>query len=103
MSVWIRRTSGQVDRWDAVAGDTRWVDYSPHRDGDELVVYAHTFRRIRERLDATGDVLMWKPASTATAHRYGAGEWSRVLRVEQSWPPYEIERVPRRRRRPRPE
>lgn len=103
MSVSVRRPGGHVDRWAAIPGDTRWVDYSPRRVGDELVVYLHTFRRVRERLDGADDVLMWKPASTGVAHHYRPGEWEEVLDVEQSWPPYELERVPRRRRRPRAE
>lgn len=103
MSVSVHRASGHVDHWAAIPGDTRWVDYSPHRAGEELVVYVHTFRRVRERLDGSDDVLMWKPASTGIAHHYAAGEWTEVVDVVQAWPPYALERVPRRRRRPRAE
>jgi hypothetical protein len=98
VSVTVRRATGHVDRWEAIPGETRWVDYALHRDGEELVVYAHTFRRVRERYDGAHDVLMWKPASTGIAHHYRAGEWDAVVDAVQSWPPYEVERVPRRRR-----
>jgi hypothetical protein len=103
VSVTVRRPTGDVDRWPAIPGETRWVDYSHHRVEDDLVVYAHTFRRVREGLDRTHDVLLWKPSSTGIAQRYAAGEWSDVVDVERSWPPYTLERVPRRRRAPRAE
>jgi hypothetical protein len=52
-----------------------------------------------ERYDGKHDVLLWKPATTAVAHRYGAGEWDSVIAPEQEWPPTEVELVPKRRRR----
>lgn len=101
MSVSVSRSTGHVDRWLAIPGETRWVDYSHHQVGAELVVYVHTFRRVRERYDGARDVLLWKPASTGVVHRYGAGEWHQVADAERTWPPYDLEVVPRRRRRDR--
>jgi hypothetical protein len=98
----VLRSSFHRDRWDAIPGETRWVDFSHAADGGEdLVVYAHTFRRVRERHDKKYDVLMWKPATTAVAHRYGADEWDSVLSAEREWPPTSVELVPKRRNRPR--
>lgn len=102
MAVTVRRRV-HLDRWDTLAGDSRWVDYSHQQVGVELVVYAHTFRRVRERRDDRSDVLLWKPASTAVARRYAAGEWDEVVGAEKAWPPYELEVVPRRPRRRRDE
>ena len=65
-----------MDTWDALAGETRWVDYSAEQDGEDLVVYIHAFRRRRERFDSNNNVLFWKPATTGVARRYGAGEWA---------------------------
>jgi hypothetical protein len=96
MGVTVRRRTSQLDRWDALTGDTRWVDYSCQRDGDELIVYLHTFRRTRERADQTNDLLWWKPATTVVAHRYAAGDWADVTRAEREWPPAEVELVGRR-------
>jgi hypothetical protein len=98
VSVTVRRSTGHVDRWETIPGETRWVDYSSHRTGEDLVVYVHTFRRVRERYDGSHDVLLWKPASTGIAHHYVDGEWEEVVDAQQAWPPYELERVPRRRR-----
>ncbi|MDF1604418.1 hypothetical protein [Nocardioides sp. YIM 152315] len=94
----VRRTTSQPDEWSVLAGETRWVDYSADRDGNDLVVYAHTFRRLRDRLDQSHDVLLWKPSTTTVAHRYPGGEWDEVIRAEQEWPPVRPERVPRRPR-----
>ena len=102
VSVAVRRAGGQVDHWRAIPGVTRWVDYSSDRTGDDLLVYVHSFRRTRERMDGAHDVLMWKPTSTGLGHRYAAGEWDEVLEEEQSWPPYDLEMVPRGRDRRRP-
>jgi hypothetical protein len=102
----VLRSSFHLDRWDAIPGETRWVDFSHAAVGEEdLVVYAHTFRRVRERHDQKYDVLMWKPATTAVAHRYGADEWDSVLSAEREWPPTSLELVPKRRvpRRPSPD
>ena len=93
------RTSGErTDHWRAIPGETRWVDYSCERVGEELVVYVHTFRRTRERYDAGADVLLWKPATTGVAQTYPAGAWVEVLDAERAWPPTELTRVPRRHR-----
>ena len=69
MGVTVRRRTSQLDTWDAISGDTRWVDYSHQFDGDDLVVYLHTFRRTRERADQANDLLWWKPSTTV----YGVG------------------------------
>jgi hypothetical protein len=98
VGVTVRRTTSQLDEWNVLVGETRWVDYTVDHDGDDLVVYAHTFRRLRERLDQRHDVLLWKPASTAVTHRYGRDEWDEVVRAEREWPPAQLERVQRRPR-----
>lgn len=92
------RTAGaRDDRWHAIPGDTRWVDYSCRQVGEDLVVYVHTFRRARERHDGDSDLLFWKPGTTSIARQYAAGEWLEVVDVERDWPPAELTRVPRRR------
>jgi hypothetical protein len=98
VGVTVRRASSHLDRWDALPGETRWVDYSCQHAGEELLVYVHTFRRVRERFDSSSDVLLWKPATTRLAHRYAAGQWDAVLRGEREWPPTELAYVARRRR-----
>jgi hypothetical protein len=95
----VRRGDRQLDRWEARRGDTRWIDYAHQQVAVDLVVYLHTFRRVRDRLDQTHDVLVWKPSSTAVAHRYGPGEWVEVLGADREWPPARGEHVPRRPRR----
>ena len=99
MGVSVRRSSSHVDRWDAVAGETRWVDYSHHQDGGDLLIYVHTFRRVRERHGSTSDLLLWKPATTGVAHRYPADDWDQVVRAEREWPTTQVEYVARRPRR----
>lgn len=99
MSLTVRTPSGRDDRWRAIPGDTRWVDYSGEQVGTDLVVYVHTFRRARERHDGDSDVLFWKPGTTGIAREYAEGEWLGVAEVERAWPPAELMRVPRRRRR----
>lgn len=94
----VRRPGPRTESWEAAAGETRWVDYSHDRSGADLVIYAHTFRRVRERLDHGRDVLLWKPVSTAVAHTYTAGEWEEVVRSERTWPPTTPEYVARRPR-----
>ena len=74
------------------------MDYSYEQAGEDLVVYIHTFRRVRERFDPSSDLLLWKPATTGVAHRYGAGEWDEVVRAEREWPPVETRYVARRPR-----
>lgn len=86
MGVTVQRPGGALDAWDVLAGETRWVDYSDQEVGGDLVVYAHSFRRVHDRT-ATGQVLIWKPSTTRVAHRYAAGEWAAVLRSEPEWPP----------------
>ncbi|HYF74197.1 MAG TPA: hypothetical protein VD864_15310, partial [Nocardioides sp.] len=81
MGLTVEQASGRVDRWDAIAGETRWVDYAHQESGGDLVVYVHTFRRVRERHDLTRDVVLWKPATTSVARRYAAGEWTAVANV----------------------
>ena len=95
----VRTSASRLDAWDAIPGETRWVDYSCDRAGDDLVVYLHAFRRIRERFDLTSDVLLWKPSTTKVARRYAAAEWDAVVRFEREWPPMEMEKVARRPRR----
>ena len=98
MTVTVRRSTGHLDAWDTLPGETRWVDYSCQEAGGDLTVYAHTFRRVRDRLDDTRDVLFWKPATTRVAQHYPAGEWDEVVRDERAWPPVGVEPVPRRPR-----
>ena len=100
MGVTVRRATSQLDTWDAISSETRWLDYSHQHEGEDLVVYRHTFRRTRERVDRSTDLLWWKPATTVVAHRYAAGEWAEVASAEREWPPTEVERVARR---PRPD
>jgi hypothetical protein len=104
VAVTVRRPDGiRDDTWGALPGETRWGDHSCQQVGGDLVVYRHTFRRVRERLDATHDVLLWKPATSRVAHRYAAGEWLAVVGADRVWPPPGVEQVPRRpRRRIRP-
>ncbi|HEY0952689.1 hypothetical protein [Nocardioides sp.] len=97
MSVSVRLPGARVDTWRAIPGETRWVDYSCDRAGDDLVVYVHTFRRVRERLDRTQDLLLWKPGTARVARRYAAGEWDEVVGADREWPPAELTQVPRRR------
>jgi len=97
MSVTVRLPGARVDTWRAIPGETRWVDYSCARAGEDLVVYVHTFRRVRERLDRGQDLLLWKPGTTRVARRYAAEEWHEVTRDDREWPPAELLPVPRRR------
>lgn len=94
----MRLPGARVDTWRAIPGETRWVDYSCQQTGADLVIYVHTFRRVRERLDRSQDLLLWKPGTTRVARRYAAGEWDEVVRAEREWPPAELRRVLRRRR-----
>lgn len=94
----MRISGARTDRWRAIPGETRWVDYSGQQVGEDLVVYVHTFRRIRERYDADADVLLWKPGTTGVAQRYAAGAWLEVVDVERAWPPTDLVRIPRRER-----
>ena len=94
----MRRSTSKLDTWDAIEAGTRWVDYSYQQVGEDLVVYIHTFRRVRERFDSRSDLLFWKPATTRVAHRYDAGQWDEVVRSEREWPPVEVEYVARRPR-----
>jgi hypothetical protein len=98
MGVTVLRGDRHVDRWETLPGETRWLDYAHQQVGDGLVVYMHSFRRVRDRLDRTHDLLVWKPSSTVVAHRYGAGEWTDVVQAKREWPPVMVEQVPRRRR-----
>jgi len=98
VGVTVQRPNSRLDKWDAIPGETRWVDYSHQQEAGDLVVYLHKFRRVRERFDSTSDSLLWKPATTRVAHRYGLGEWDEVVRAEREWPPVEIMYVARRRR-----
>lgn len=99
----VRRSDSRVDTWDAVCGETRWVDYAAEEVSGDLIVYIHTFRRVRERAGPRTDVLFWKPSLTRVAHRYTAGEWVEVVRTEREWPPAEVQQVPRRPRRHLPD
>lgn len=101
VGVTVRRTGGRTDAWNALGGETRWVDYAHEQLGDDLFVYVHSFRRVRDRYDDRHDVLFWKPSTTGVAHHYAAGEWAEVVRAEREWPPAEVEQVPRRPRRRR--
>jgi hypothetical protein len=96
VSVTVRTSATHTDTWAAIPGETRWVDYSCQQEGSELAVYVHTFRRVRERADLSGDVLLWKPGTTKLARRYADGEWQEVVHDQRSWPPASAERVPRR-------
>jgi hypothetical protein len=95
----VRLATSTLDRWDPIDGERRWLDYSCQEVAGELLVYLHTFRRVRDRYDAEHDLLMWKPSTTALARRYAADEWREVVRAERQWPPAEVQRVPRRPRR----
>lgn len=97
----VQRANGQADAWQAIGGETRWVDYAHEQVGDDLVVYVHSFRRVRDRHDDRHDALTWKPSTTGVAHHYAAGEWTAVVRAEREWPPAAVELVPHRPRRPR--
>jgi hypothetical protein len=102
VGVSVRRSRSRRDEWAVIPGETRWIDYSCEQTGEELVVYLHAFRRVRERSGASHDLLLWKPATTKVAQRYAAGEWEEVVRAEREWPPTEVELVARRTgRRPR--
>ena len=98
MGLVVRRADARLDTWPVLAGETRWVDHSSAVEGEDLVVYAHAFRRVREGVDRTTDVLLWKPSTTKVAHRYHPDEWAEVVSAEREWPPATVERVPRRRR-----
>jgi hypothetical protein len=98
VGVTVRRSSAHLDAWNAVRGETRWVDYSCQETAGGLTVYEHTFRRVRDRLDGTRDVLFWKPATTRVATQYPAGDWDEVVSAQREWPPLGLEQVPRRSR-----
>lgn len=98
MGLSVRLANHQLDNWFAIPGESGWIDYSCQQHVGELIVYIHSFRRMRERVDLRRDVLVWKPGTTNVAHRYGAGEWTEVLEATQVWPPAEVEYVPRRHR-----
>jgi hypothetical protein len=102
VSLRVRLPDGRTDRWDAAWDERTWFEYTHQvaRDG-ELVVYLHTFRRVRERADRTYDALVWKHHTTKVARRYGSGEWSKVTHVKARRPPYEVARVSRATRSPR--
>jgi hypothetical protein len=95
VSLRVRLVSGRIDRWESASDEWTWFDYTHQVSSDELVVYLHTFRRVRERADRTHDALLWKHHTTKVAHRYPAGEWTKVSRVQDQRPPYRVERVPR--------
>jgi hypothetical protein len=101
VGVTVRRPTSQLDAWNAIPGETRWLDYSCQEVGENLMVYVHVFRRVRERLDSRSDLLLWKPATTRVAQRYGGDEWAEVVRAEREWPPVEVRPVSRRRGSPR--
>jgi hypothetical protein len=98
MAVTVRRTTSHLDAWETIRGETRWIDYSCQEVHGVLTVYAHLFRRVRDRLDDSRDVLFWKPATTKVAQQYPAGEWAAVVHDERAWPPVGVEPVPRRSR-----
>ena len=102
MSLRVRLPDGRIERWDAASDERTWFDYTHQVTIDgELVVYLHTFRRVRERADRTHDALIWKHHTTKVARRYGPGEWSKVGHVRARRPPYEVARVARTPRAPR--
>jgi hypothetical protein len=95
VSLRVRLPGGGTDRWDATSDERTWFDYTHQVVHEELVVYLHTFRRVRERADRTRDALLWKHHTTKIARRYAAGEWAAVTHVRRRTPPYAVERVAR--------
>lgn len=86
--------SAPLDTWDALPGDTRWVDYSHHvADDGYLTVYAHSWRRYRDRGRADVDLLGWKPGTTTIATEYAPEEWTEVEAIRREWPPAGFEEV----------
>ena len=101
MSLRVRRADGGTDRWDATSDERTWFDYTHQVVDGELVLFLHTFRRVRERADRTHDALLWKHHTTKVARRYAAGAWTRVTHVKARRPPVGVERVTRTPRAPR--
>lgn len=105
MSLRVRLPGGGTDRWEATSDERTWFEYTHQVDDGELIVYLHTFRRVRDRADRTHDALLWKHHTTKVARRYDAGQWTKVTHVKERRPPLGVERVagtirePRERRR----
>ena len=95
MSLRVRLPNGGTDRWDATSDERTWFDYTHQVAHGALIVYLHTFRRVRERADRTHDALLWKHHTTKVARRYDAGEWTKVTHVKARRPPYEVTRATR--------
>jgi len=95
VSLRVRLPDGRTDRWEATSDERAWFDYTHQVVHGELVVYLHTFRRVRERVDRTHDALLWKHHTTKVARRYAADDWSKVTHVKARRPPYEVERAAR--------
>jgi hypothetical protein len=95
VSLRVRLPDGRTDRWDAAWDERTWFDYTHQVADGELVVYLHTFRRVRERSGRTHDALIWKHHTTKVARRYAADEWGKVTHVKARRPPYELERTAR--------
>ena len=102
MSLRVRLAEGRTERFDAASDERTWFDYTHQVTSQgELVVYLHTFRRVRERADRTHDALIWKHHTTKVARRYCTDEWSKVSHVKAQRPPYAVSRVARTPRAPR--
>ena len=100
MSLRVRTPTG-TDRWSSAHDERHWYDYTYVEDGEDLLVYLHTFRRVRMPAANGQDHLLWKHHTTKLAHRYAAGEWTRVSRARRQTPPAARETVPRLPREPR--
>ena len=98
-------TTGAVEEWAAVNDERSWFDYTHAVEREELVIYQHTFRRVRQSAGNGRDHLLWKHHTTKVARHYAPGEWKKVSRVRKQTPPTSLENVPRvvreRERRPR--
>ena len=91
-------TTTGTDRWDAVHDERHWYEYTHGVEGDQLLVYQHTFRRVRMPAGKGRDHLLWKHHTTKLARRYPAGAWTKVSRAKKQTPPTSLENVARRPR-----
>ncbi|MFL6159050.1 MAG: hypothetical protein ACJ72D_23425, partial [Marmoricola sp.] len=59
MSLRVRTPTG-TDRWASAHDERHWYDYTHAVDDGELLVYLHTFRRVRMPAAQGQDFLLWK-------------------------------------------
>ncbi|MFL6106740.1 MAG: hypothetical protein ACJ716_09455 [Marmoricola sp.] len=100
MSLRVRTPTG-TDRWASVHDERHWYDYTHAVDDGELLVYLHTFRRVRMPAAQGQDFLLWKHHTSKLARSYAPGEWVKVTRAKRETPPAKRETVPRLPREPR--